>query len=463
MTASRPIGGPDVDLARLRGDVTGPVLARGDDGYEDARQLFAGQFDHRPDAIVRATDAADVAAAVIAVRDAGLPLAVKSGGHSPAGLSVSEGGLTVDLSGLDGFELDPEGRTVWAGPGLTTGAYTAAAAEAGLATGFGDTPSVGVGGITLAGGIGFLVRAHGMTIDQLLEAEVVTGDGEIVRTDAEHEPDLFWAIRGGGGNVAVATRLRFRLHELPAVNGGILILPATPETIAGFIAEAETAPEQLSTIANAMTAPPMPFLPEELVGTPVLLAFLLYAGDPEAGEAVLAPFRALATPIADFLRPMTYPELFMPQEEGYHPVAVSRTSLTDRPLDEAASAAILERLAGSTAMMRAAQLRPLGGAMARVHADATAFAHRGKRFMVTVAAMVERAEQLPEQESWAEGLLRTLAGDDAAAYVGFLGDEGEGRVHAAYPSATWDRLAAIKARYDPSNVLRRNQNVSPAS
>jgi hypothetical protein len=158
---------------------------------------------------------------------------------------------------------------------------------------------------------------------------------------------------------------------------------------------------------------------------------------------------------------MTYPELFMPQEEGYHPVAVSRTSLTDRPLDEAAGAAILERLAGSTAMMRAAQLRPLGGAMASVPSEATAFAHRRKRFMVTVAAMVERPDQLPEQQPWAEELLTTLAGDDAAAYVGFLGDEGEDRVRAAFPPPTWDRLAAIKARFDPSNVLRHNQNVPP--
>jgi FAD/FMN-containing dehydrogenase len=452
-----------IPIDDLRAALPGRVLGPGDDGYDAARGLFAGQLDHRPDAIVRAAGAEDVAAAVVAARDAGLPLAVKSGGHSPAGLSVSEGGLTLDLSGLGGFELDADGRSAWAGPGLTTGAYTTAAAEAGLATGFGDTPSVGVGGITLAGGIGFLVRAHGMTIDQLLEAEVVTGDGEIVRTDAEHEPDLFWAIRGGGGNVAVATRLRFRLHELPAVNGGILVLPATPETIAGFIATAEAAPDELSTIANVMTAPPMPFLPEELVGTPVLLAFMLYAGDPEAGQAVLAPFRALATPIADFLRPMTYPELFMPQEEGYRPVAVSRTSLTDRPLDDAAGAAILEHLAGSTAMMRAAQLRPLGGAMARVPADATAFAHRRKRYMVTVAAMVERADQLPDQEPWAEGLLHALAGEDAAAYVGFLADEGEARVHAAFPGPTWERLASIKARFDPSNVLRGNQNVPPAS
>jgi len=185
---------------------------------------------------------------------------------------------------MKGLEIDVEGRAAWAQTGLTAGEYTAATGAHGLATGFGDTGSVGIGRITLGGGIGYLVRKHGLTIDDLLAAEVVTADGRLLRADAETHPDLFWAIRGGGGNFGVATRLRFRLHEVGTVVGGMLILPATPETIAAFVAEAEAAPEELSTIANVMVAPRMPFLPAEAHGRLVIMAMLVYAGDVEAGE-----------------------------------------------------------------------------------------------------------------------------------------------------------------------------------
>ena len=183
-----------------------------------------------------------------------------------------------------------------------------------MATGFGDTGSVGLGGLTLGGGVGYLVRKHGLTIDNLLAAEIVTADGQVRIVDADNEPDLFWAIRGGGGNFGVATRFRYRLHELDGVVGGILVLPATPETVAGFIAAAEAAPEELSTIANVMSCPPMPFVAEEYHGSIVILGMLAYAGDAEAGERALAPFRALAEPLADMLRPILYPEMFPPDD-----------------------------------------------------------------------------------------------------------------------------------------------------
>ena len=229
----------------------------------------------------------------------------------------------IDLSALRSFELDAAGRTAWAGAGLTAGAFTVAAGEHGLATGFGDTGSVGIGGITLAGGIGFLVRKHGLTIDNLLAAEIVTADGRLRRVDAETEPELFWALRGGGGNFGVVTRLKYRLHPVDTIVGGLLVLPATPEVIAGFVAEAEAAPDELSTIANVMPAPPLPFVPEELHGSPVVMARMVYAGDVEAGRRAVAPFRALAEPIADLLRPMKYPEMY-PDEQGDRPVAVAR-------------------------------------------------------------------------------------------------------------------------------------------
>jgi FAD/FMN-containing dehydrogenase len=290
---------------------------------------------------------------------------------------------------------------------VTAGAYTVAAAEHGLATGFGDTGSVGIGGITLGGGVGFLVRKHGMTIDSLLAADVVTADGELLRVDEESHPDLFWAIRGGGGNVGVATRLRFRLHEVGTVLGGMLILPATPEVVASFLAEADAAPDELSTIANVMPAPPMPFVDPEHHGKLVLFALMTYAGDVETGEKVVAPFRALAAPLADMLRPMSYPEMFMPDEGEYHPIGAVHSMFVDA-IGTAEAQTIIEQLEASTAMMRVTQLRVLGGAMARVPSEATAFAHRTSRIMANVAALYESPDEGPTHEAWVRGLAGAL-------------------------------------------------------
>ena len=207
--------------------------------------------------------------------EADLELAVRSGGHSLAGHGVSDGGIVVDLTEMTALDIDPKGRTAWAQAGLTTGEYTAAAQAHELATGFGDTGSVGIGGITLGGGIGFLSRKHGLTIDSLLGADIVTADGEARRIDAENHPDLFWAIRGGGGNFGVVTRFHYRLHEVGTVVGGVLILPATPDNILSFVAAAESAPEELTTIANVMKAPPMPFLPEDLIGRLVIFGMMV--------------------------------------------------------------------------------------------------------------------------------------------------------------------------------------------
>ncbi len=316
-------------VASLRDLVAGRVIALGDDDYDDARRVFAGQIDRHPAAIVRVTGPDDVARVIGLARETGAELAVRSGGHSGAGYGVAEGGLVIDVRDLRGFELDRDARTVWAGTGLTAAEYTAAAGDAGLVTGFGDTGSVGIGGITLGGGVGFLVRKHGLTIDDLLAAEIVTADGEIVLANEGSHPDLFWAIRGGGGNFGVATRFLFRLHPLEQIVGGMLFLPATADVVEGFMAASDKAPEELSTIANVMTAPPMPFLPEELVGTPVLMAFIVWAGAVEDGEKAVAPLRALAEPIADFVRPMTYPEMYMPEPEDYRPTAASFNGFLD--------------------------------------------------------------------------------------------------------------------------------------
>src|SRR6187551_1158496 len=239
-----------LDIDRLRADVRGTVITPDDPTYDAARTVLPGDVDGHPAAIVRVANADDVATVIGFARDSGAELAVRCGGHSGAGHSTTEGGIVIDLRDMKAIEVDPRDRTLWAEGGATALEVTNAAAEHDLAIGFGDTGSVGIGGITLGGGGGYLVRKHGLTIDSLLGAEVVTADGELHRVDAEHEPDLFWAIRGGGGNFGVATRFRFALHPLDTVVGGMLLLPATVDTIAGFMAEAEAAPEELSSIGN---------------------------------------------------------------------------------------------------------------------------------------------------------------------------------------------------------------------
>jgi FAD/FMN-containing dehydrogenase len=446
----------------LSSKVRGQLIRPENDGYDEARTVFYGGFDRYPAAIVQAEDATDVSRVVALARESNLELALKSGGHSLAAHAVSEGGIVLDLSKMKNLEIDVEGRTAWAETGLTAGEYTAAAAAHGLATGFGDTRSVGIGGITLGGGVGYLVRKHGLTIDDLLAADLVTADGELLRVDAERHPDLFWAIRGGGGNFGVATRFKFRLHEVSTIVGGMLILPATPEVIASFVAEAEAAPEELSTIANVMTAPPMPFLPAEVHGELVIMAMLAYAGEEvEAGQRAIAPFRTLAEPIVDMVKSMPYPEIYPPEEDDFHPTAVARTMFIDT-IDRDVSQTILEHLRASDAPMRVAQIRVLGGAMARVSAEATAFAHRSSRIMVNVAAFYEGTEERAAREAWVSDFAAALEQGDGGVYVNFLGDEGEGRVRAAYPGSTWDRLIEIKSRYDPTNFFRLNQNISPA-
>ena len=459
MTATTSVEG-------LGAGLSGRVITPDDSEYESARAVFYRSVDRRPAVIVRPADATEVSHVVSFARETGAELAVRSGGHSLAGHGVSEGGVVLDLSDMRALEIDAEGRSAWAQTGLTARDYTEAAAAHGLATGFGDTGSVGIGGLTLGGGVGFLVRKHGLTIDNLLAAELVTADGELLRVDAHEHPELFWAIRGGGGNFGVATRFQFRLHQVETIVGGMLILPATADVIASFVAEAEAAPEELSAIANIMVAPPMPFLPTEAHGKPVVMALMCYAGEVEAGERAFAPFRTLVEPIADMVRPMRYPEiytLFGDEAEGPGPAQEVARSLFIDVVDRDTGEAILDHLQASTAPMAVAQLRVLGGAMARVPADATAYAHRERRVMVALGAVYERAEESPVHEAWVAEFAAALRQGDPGVYVNFLGDEGGTRVREAYPGPTWDRLAEVKRRYDPDNLFRLNQNVPPAA
>lgn len=443
-------------------DVNGRIITPEDPTYDQARAVFYGGIDKRPTAIVRVADVADVRRVITLARDEGYELAVRSGGHSVVGHSTTDGGIVIDLRAMSKIEIDPGARTAWVETGATALQVTEALAEHRLVVGFGDSGSVGVGGITLGGGIGFLVRKFGMTIDSLLAAEVVTADGRQLRADAQHHADLFWAIRGGGGNFGVVTRLQFQLHELRQFTGGILILPATPETIAGFAAAALAAPDELSTIGNVMPAPPLPFLSADLHGRLVIFAFMAFAGDDESAKRAIEPFRLLATPLADMVKPGPYVTMYPPEDPNYRPTAVARTMFVSS-IEARAAHTIFDYLSRSDAAMRVAQLRALGGAMARVSDDATAYAHRSKPMLVNVAAFYTSEADREVRKSWVTEFARALQPTDDSAYVGFLTDDGQSRIRAAYPRATWDRLTRIKAVYDPANLFRLNQNIPPAS
>jgi hypothetical protein len=299
-----------------------------------------------------------------------------------------------------------------------------------------------------------------MTIDSVRAAEIVTADGQHLQVSAESHPDLFWAIRGGGGNFGVVTKIQYHLHPVNRVIGGMLMLPATPEVIVGAIDAAAAAPEELSAIINVMPAPPMPFVPAEHHGKFVVMMLICSIGDDEASARAVAPFKALATPIVDMVRPITYPEMFPPEDPNYRPSAVGRTFFLDR-VDRGVADTIIDWLKGSDAVMRVTQLRVLGGAMARVPSDATAFAHRTSPIMGVVAAFYTSPEDKKVRDEWTIKFAAALQQGNNGAYVNFLGDEGEARIRAAYPGAAWDRLAAIKARYDPHNFFKLNQNITP--
>ena len=451
----------ELSIPKLREVLDGEVITPDDASYDEARSVYYG-IDRKPAVIVRPTDANEVAYVVSIARDTGTDLAVRSGGHSIAGYGSSDGGIVLDLSAMKAVHVDPEQHTVWAQAGLTAGELTSALGEHGLAVGFGDAGSVGIGGITLGGGVGFLSRKHGLTIDSLLAAELVTADGKVLRVDAENHPDLFWAIRGGGGNFGVATRFQFRLHEVDQIMGGMLILPATTDTVHGFVELAAAAPEELSTIANVMKAPPMPFLPEELHGQVILFGLLVYSGDPEIGEGVVAPFRELATPLLDKVEPGRYAGIYEEEEEGPPPGVFAVRNLFVDDIDRAAAATIIEQVDASTAAMAVTQIRVLGGAISRVPDEATAYAHRQRPIMLNVASMFQQPDEAGVHEAWVDGLATAL-GDNGEAYVNFIGDEGPERVRQAYPGQTWERLREIKHRYDPTNLFRLNQNIPPTS
>ena len=444
---------------RLRGEVIRP----GDDAYDEARRVWNAAVDRRPALIVRPRDVDEVIAAVEFARINDLPLAVRGSGHSPAGYGTVDNGIVVDLSRMKRVAVDSEQRMAWAEPGVTWGEFNAQTHEHGLATPGGDVAAVGIAGLTLGGGMGWLMRKHGMTIDNVMAVDIVTADGRLLTASETEHADLFWALRGGGGNFGIATRLQYRLHPVATVLGGAIVYPATREGLRAYAEVAAAAPDDMTTITFVAKAPPLPFIPPDAHGTPVHLIMPCYAGNPDAGQRALAPLRTLAgrTPLADTTGPVPYPALY----DLTHMAAVSRShAMRNAYLRELAGDTIdivLDFVNRTTSPFGLVPLRELGGAMARVPADATAFAHRDKAFYIAVDNAWE--DDSPERHvAWTDTFWKAIAPYTDGAYAGFMHDEGDERVSAAYPPTTYSRLAAIKRQYDPANVFRSNTNVRPA-
>ncbi|MEK6719433.1 MAG: FAD-binding oxidoreductase [Chloroflexota bacterium] len=448
--------------AGLHGAFRGQVLEPGDRDYDQARRVHNAAADRHPALIVRPTEAEDVALVVAHARETGLPLVVRAGGHSMANHSTGDGALVLDLSAMRGIDIDAAGRTAWAEAGVLAGEYTAATHALGFVTPFGDTGSVGVAGITLGGGVGWLARKHGMTIDSLLAVEIVTSDGRRRIASADEEPDLFWAVRGAGANFGVVTRLRFRLHPLGNVLAGDILLPATREVLHSLIPTLLAAPDELTAMPNIMLAPPDPAIPEEHRGRPVVYLSVAWSGSRDAGERALAPLRALGSPINDTVAWKPYPDLFSPVDrDEVSSWGVSSRALYVDFLDDATIDVIERRLTEPGAPGSVVQLRVFGGEMARVPGDSAAFGWRDRPALMWIITPYEDLRRAAEHEAWTAAFRTELPIGDTATYVNFMGAEDAEAVRGAYPAPTYARLRELKRRYDPDNVFRANHNIPP--
>ena len=449
------------DLNAFAGALRGSIVRPGDSRYDEDRGVWNVATQGAPLAIVRAADAGDVATAIGFACRNDIEIAVRSGGHSLAGHSTGDGVLVIDMRDLRGLHIDLTDGTVWAGSGLTAGEVTSALAEHGMAVPFGDTGTVGIAGLTLGGGIGWLARKHGLAIDALQAVEIVTADGQIRTASETEHADLFWAVRGGGGNFGVVTRFQYRMVTLGEVLGGAIFLPPTRDVLRSLVPIAATAPEELTVIAMLMPTPPMPFIAAEHHGRPSLAVMFVYAGDAVDGQGAIAPFLSVAQPYGVAAMPMPYPGIYEFTKEGGNPGPSTTRSVFMDVLDDASVDAILAAVEAAPEMFMI-QLRVFGGAMARVPAGATAFAHRSATVQVTIINPFTDPATVDEAVAWNRGLFAALEPKATGVYANFLEDEGEDRIRAAYPADTYERLAAVKRRYDRWNVFHRNQNIRPA-
>ena len=455
----------------LRRSLRGELLLPTSSSYDPARRIWNGAIDRRPACIARCAGVADVVAAVRFARGHGLEIAIRGGGHNVAGTAVCDGGLVVDLSAMRAVWVDPAGRTAWVQGGALWGDVDRETQAHGLATTGGIVGHTGVAGLTLGGGIGFLMRKHGLAVDNLLAVEVVTAEGRIIRASADEHPDLFWALRGGGGNFGVVTSFRFALHAVgPTVMAGPIFWAADDTTLVlrGYRDVAARAPDELGTVVRLGTVPPLPAIPEHLHWRPAIAVACCYAGSVEDGERAVRPLRRIGTPLVDLLGPSPYADFQSGLDDtvlhGWH-YYWKATNLAG--LSDEAIAVIADHAHAARSPRSYAAMFHMGGAVARVPHAATAYPARDVAHNIIIDAVWlpgESAEHAAAETAWARRFLQALEPHRAGGvYVNFLdSDDDTSRVREAYGDRVYRRLAEIKATYDPDNVFHHNKNIQPA-
>lgn len=455
---------PADDIAALDASLAGECLTPGTDGYEEARTIWNAMIDKRPDLVVRCKSAADVMKAMRFARANALLIAVRAGGHNIAGKAVCDGGLLVDLSNMRSVRVDRASRTAWVEPGATLADFDRETQAYGLTTPVGINSTTGIAGLTLGGGFGWTSRKFGMTVDNLVAADVVTADGNMVRASAQENPDLFWALRGGGGNFGIVTGFEYRLHALgPEVMSGLVVHPFAdaPQVLRQYREIVASAPDEMTAWVVLRKAPPLPFLPQEWHGKEVMVLAACYAGPMADGEKALAALRKIGKPIVDVISPhpfagwqQAFDPLLTPGARNYwksHDFKALPNELIDTLVDH------VGRLPSPECEVF---IGNLGGAMGRVAPDATAYAGRGANFVMNVHTRWQDKSEDAKCIAWARDLFAaTKPHAMGTVYVNFLSDEGE-NLEATY-GPNYDRLAKIKAKYDPDNVFRVNQNIAP--
>jgi FAD/FMN-containing dehydrogenase len=455
----------DATLGELAQALRGELIRPGDTGYDEHRSIWNGAHDRKPALIIRCRGVADVLKAVEFARSEGLPLAVRGGGHSIPGFSTVDHGLVLDLSLMNAVHVDPDRRTVTAQGGCLWSDVDAEAQAFGLAVTGGLISTTGIAGFTLGGGIGWLVRRFGLTCDNLVGADIVTADGRYLHVSEQEHPELLWALRGGGGNFGVVTSFEFRMHEVgPTVFAGLVFYRGeeAESVLRGFRTAVTDVPDELSMVVNLTTAPPAPFLPEEVHGKPIIAVLGLWSGRPEDGDAATRPFRGLAPVVVDLFGPMPYVGM-QSMLDALYPRGIWNyfRSAFFSDLDDATAGAIRSAYSRVPNGLSELHIHHLGGAMGRVPSDATAFATRDREFLFNVVARTPDAAGYDTAVEWARAATDAL-GPDATSYVNFTGEASEDRVRASYPPDTYARLVAVKDRYDPTNMFRLNQNIQPS-
>jgi FAD/FMN-containing dehydrogenase len=454
----------EATVRELRDSLRGELVLPGDDAYDEARSVWNGIIDRRPALIARCTGTRDVIAAIGFARSEGLTVAVRGGGHNVAGNATCDGGLVIDLSPMKGVRVDPEARTVRAQGGLTWGELDAETQAFGLATTGGLVTTTGVAGFTLGGGIGWMMRKHGLACDNLISADLVTADGQTVRASETENPELLWGLRGGGGNFGIVTEFEFRLHPVSQIYGGLLGWPAAAarDVLRAWRDWTLTSPpDELCTMAAFLYAPPEPFVPEEVQGTPIfgLACFHL---DPDRAEEDFQPLRDLG-PAVDVLGPMPYPAIQGMFDAGTPRGSHNywRSGFVDELSDEAIDT-IIAHTDGIPFPMGQVHIHQMGGAMSRVGDGATAFGSRKSPFLMNYIGLWLDPSQDEANTAWCKRASDAMASySTGARYVNFLADEGDAGVRSAYESETFTRLQNLKTRYDPTNFFRLNQNIKP--